>query len=83
MIRITVEMLPGGDEDKSYVLAQGVIVNDGKGTKGVGNYTYGLTRQVKRRGVDPGIGYEGSVQDFPRQRLNVWHLLRQCLNDAL
>lgn len=83
MIRITIEMLPNGSEDASYVLAQGIIANDGKGTETVGNYFYGLSGQAKRPHHDPGIRYQGEVSGFPRKRLNVWHLLKRVLDDAL
>lgn len=83
MLRITIEMLPGGMEGASYMLAQGVIINDNTGSQTIGNYKYGLSGQNKRRGRDPGIKYEGEVSGFPRKRRDLWALLKLVLEDAL
>lgn len=82
MIRITIEMVPGGNDDHAYLMAQGVIINDGKGTAGRGNYDYGLTRQTNIPGRDPGISREGKVVGFDRRSRNVWHLVKMVLDDA-
>lgn len=79
VIRVTVEMVPGGDDDRAYVLAQGVIVNDCSGTTEVGNYEYGFTGQARRAGHDPGIKRQGRVRGFDRKRKDVWQLLKECL----
>ncbi len=84
MIRITIEMVPGGIDAAAYTIAQGVIVNDGHGTQRTGNYHYGITRQRKRTGPeDPGIWKRGHIESFPRKRQNIWYLLKRVLDDAL
>jgi hypothetical protein len=83
MIRITIEMVPKGDEEKAYTLAQGVIVNmvvDENLNRGT--YGYGLSGQSKRPGHDPGIKISGVLADFPRKRYDCWELLRRCLNQG-
>ena len=47
MIRITVELVPHGDESRARVLAHGIIANDGTGTLERGNYNFvlGYVRQ--------------------------------------
>lgn len=74
-------MVPGGDDERARLLAQAVITNAGSGSRKSGNYTYGLTRQTNT-GRDPGLWKTGHVEDFPRERLNVWHLLARVLEDA-
>jgi hypothetical protein len=83
MIRVTIEMVPQGDDERAFTMAQGVIINDGSETGAIGNYAYGLTRQTNIPGRDPGIGHKGEINDFPRARRNVWHLLKAVLEDAL
>ncbi len=83
MIRVTVELVPRGDESQARVLAQGVIVNDGTGTLSTGAYTYGITAQTNVEGRDPGIWKQGRIVGFKRKRDNVWRLLKRVLDDAL
>lgn len=83
MIRVTIEMVPKGDDARARILAQGVIVNDGTGTLADGSYRYGISRQAHKAGVDPGIWKEGAVGGFKRKRDNVWRLLALVLEDAL
>jgi hypothetical protein len=83
MIRITVEMVPKGDEDASYTLAQAIIVNDVSGSQDCGNYTYGFTGQVKRRGQrDPAITRSGRLLGFKRKSRDVWDLIHDCLDQG-
>lgn len=75
MIRITVELLPLGDKNRSTVLGEAVIANDGTGTGTKGNYKYrirGKSRILK--------GGTGNIEGFKRERDNVWELLRLALN---
>lgn len=78
MIRVTIEMVPRGDESKARIIAQGRIFNDGSGTFQRGNYGYWLS-QSRRLTV---ASREGSVRNFPRSAKNVWHLLALVLNTA-
>lgn len=82
MLRITIEMLPKGDDSKAYTVAQGVIANDGTGDLATGNYVYGFSGQAKRPGHDPGIRTSGRLEGFSRRRHNAWELLRRCLNQG-
>lgn len=78
MIRITIELVPYGDESQAKVIAMGVIANDGTGTLRRGNYRYQLS-QSKRPHV---TSRKGGVKDFSRLQKNVWHLLKLVLNTA-
>lgn len=82
MIRVTVEMVPKGDEGRAYTLAQGVIANDGTGTLDVSHYTYGFSGQAQRPGHDPGIHTSGRLLNFARKREDVWALIRRCLEQG-
>lgn len=82
MIRITIEMVPQGDDDRAYVMAQGVIINQGSGTPTLGNYEYGLSKQTNVPGRDPGLTRTGKVTGFNRKSYNVWHLVKAVLEDA-
>lgn len=74
MIRITVELIPGG-VGEPQILGTAIIVNDGTGTATVGNYTYALShrRRIWRSGV---------LEGFPRKQLNVWDLLFRVLKKS-
>lgn len=75
MIRITVELLPGGDESRAKVLGTALIANDGTGTQTTGNYSYIISgkRSILKGG-------QGNILGFRRKSDNVWELLRQVLN---
>lgn len=81
-LRITIEMIPKGNEAKAYTLAQGMIANDGSGDVNVGNYIYGFSGQVTRHVREPEIQISGRLEGFSRRRLNAWELLRRCLNQG-
>lgn len=78
MLRITVELLPLGDESRREVLCVGEIANDGTGTLGHGNYKVGLSTKGQARTWKRGV-----VKGFPRRRLNAWDLLYRALRDCV
>lgn len=85
MIRITVEMVPLGNENKAYVMASGIIHNDGRGTRARGNYGVCISKVAH---FPPGLNgggwwKEGKIEGFPRTRLGVWDLLYRCLRELL
>ena len=49
MIRVTVELVPYGDESRAKTLHTAVIANDGTGTKNQGNYHFSLSRKGSMR----------------------------------
>lgn len=82
MIVIRIEMWPRGRPERKYLLGQATITNDGTGTGNLGHYKF----NIGRRGIDDIYARPwktGAVKNFPRQRLNVWHLLLRALKDAL
>jgi len=77
MIKITVELCPPlvtGRKEK--VIARGIIINDGTGTKKRGNYSYAL--QLKSRNY---IWRSGKIKNFPRKSYNVWKLIKRVLDE--
>ena len=81
VLRITIELLPHGDEDQAKLIAQANIVNNGSGTRDIGNYNYVL-------GEEHGSSNwkASSIEGFPRERvagLNVWDLVYRVLHDAV
>ncbi len=84
MIRIIIEMWPGGDESKKRVLAVGNIWNDATGSRARGNYQ-GMFSKVSHKVFKAGGGIfrKGRVQGFPRTRLGVWDLLYRMLREAV
>jgi hypothetical protein len=86
MIRVSVELLPGGFTKGRKKLAEVHIANDGTGDPETGNYMAwfyhsNLPKRYRRkwhRGADNAT----SVVGFPRQRLNVLNLLARALLNA-
>lgn len=79
MIRVTVELLPGGDAGRARHLGTAYIANDGTGTETTGSYSVMLSR----RGMPWSIWKRGRVQGFPRKRLLAWDLLYRALDGTV
>ncbi len=79
MIRITVELLPHGNESRKRHLGTAVIYNTGAGTPARGHYRVRLSR----RGNPDSVWKSGEVINFPRKRLGAWDLLFLALSAAL
>lgn len=79
MIRVTLELIPGGYGEPERL---GVIEIDNRigrtmVTKGQrGDYGYALEKKRKGRVV-----YRGEIDDFPRLSYHPWNLVRRILND--
>lgn len=74
MIEITVT-LNSAITGKRTVLGEARIVNDGTGTKTRGNYVCGFKHKGRK-------WRDTRVTNFPRLKLNVWHLLGRALIQA-
>lgn len=76
MLRVTIELIPGGIENhpRREVIGVAEIWNDGTGSPTTGHYGSRFfkrgTKQVYR---------EAKVTNFPRLRKNAWYLLAQIL----
>lgn len=75
MIRITVELIPFGLLSPVH-LGTADIINDGTGTRSIGNYTVRLSRKGQ-----PGSTWKTAVvRGFPRLRLGAWDILYLALH---
>jgi len=70
MLRITIQMVPKGDEARAYTLAKMEIANDATGTVDAGNYTGTLHAEYTKPD-----GRKGRVTNFNRRKQSVWSLV--------
>lgn len=79
MLRITIELVPHGDESKKKHLGTAIIVNDGTGGRDVGNY------YAKFSHFDsPNKTWKCSTcEGFKRLKRGPWDLLYIMLKDAV
>jgi len=83
MIRVTIEMLPGGMEDAKYTMHVIEIWNDIRETmknRRYGNYGYRISRKLTGDKVT--WHKEGRIEKFPRAAKNSVHLLLAVLKDG-
>ena len=79
MVRVTIELLPGGDASKARHMGTLEIANDGTGTADTGNYKYTISKWGKARQ----IWRMGSLRGFLREKLGPWDLLYRVLREAV
>ena len=70
MIRITIQLIPKGDESRARTLGTMEIANDGTGDLQVGNYEGTLHAEYTQPN-----GRKGRVSNFNRQKQSVWSLV--------
>lgn len=77
MLRVTIELIPGGymDHPRRAVIGVMDIYNDGTGTQSTGNYG----GRVFAKGSKRVIRDQGKVTNYPRLRKPVWCLVVQML----
>jgi hypothetical protein len=73
VIKVIVELWPGGDESRKKTLATGTIANIATGSLTSGNYFVDLRDKAGRP------WRHGTVTGFPRKRLLAWDLLCRAL----
>ena len=76
MVKITIELWPGGNREKAILLGEGEISNNLSGTETSGNYFYRLTAHKGKMAVS------GGIQGYQRKRHSVWYLIFLVLQDA-
>ena len=76
MIEVVATLYPRGDRTKPREIGRATLANDGSGTASRGNYsaTFGHKGRLWKT---------SEVKGFHRQSKNVWHLLYECLHQAL
>ena len=82
MLRITIELVPYGDESRKRVLGIGEITNDAMGTHTTGNYHGRLSKWAPKTGQ---TWRRGTVTNFKRKAHGPWDLvylaLAACVGD--
>ena len=80
MLRITIELVPGGQEEKAQVIGVATIALQGLNpAHTVGWYKAWFTGKSGR----PLFGSHVEVHGFPRKRLLAWDLLYRVLHAAV
>lgn len=90
MLYVKIELWPRGDASKAKTLGEALIANTGKGTWTSGSYNALVSKkggfkskQIDMQRMQPKhVLREASIDDFPRKRLNAWHLLARVLSKA-
>jgi hypothetical protein len=78
MLRVTVELVPHGDESRARHLGTAVIANDGTGDLDTGNYWAKLSKWGS------GATWKrGKYKGFPRKRRGPWDLLYCLLREIV
>lgn len=80
MIRVTLELVPGGigePEHLGTIEIQNILTRSIETNGRRGDYAYEI---FKKRTKSPWRG--GKVRDFPRRSQHCWNLVRQILNQA-
>lgn len=81
MIRVTVELVPGGIGEPE-VLGTAIIANDlvdtlvTEGRRGSYHFEFRGRKGYELK------GRSGRIRDFPRRSKTAWHLLARCLEAA-
>jgi hypothetical protein len=75
VIRVTVEIVPFGEESQAYKVGTMLIANDGFGNSDYGNYGFAYQYDDRR---DVPVAF-GTIERFPRN-LGAWALVKKVLN---
>jgi hypothetical protein len=81
MVKVTIELLPKGEEEGKRLIGVVLIANDGSGTVDAGNYEYALSHAGKYLGKRKEPYKKGKVRNFPR-RYSPYRLIARVLKDA-
>lgn len=85
MIRVTIELLPGGFEDGKETIGLIEIVNDGIKSRNdltKGDYQYKMMKSA-RYAKTPGVYKQGKVGGFDRVKRGPYDLLYLVLKNAI
>jgi hypothetical protein len=75
MLRVTIELVPFGDESRARKIATMLIANDGTGDHRTGNYGYAFQYDDRSNDVATGV-----IKNFPRAS-GAWSLVKRILNN--
>ena len=77
MIRITADLIPFGFEEKKTIIGSCEIINDGTGTREIGNYTLEIKTTLGNNSMSNLI----RITNFKRLEKDVWELLYRGLKE--
>lgn len=77
MLRVTIDLLPSGDESRKRTLGVVNIANDLTGDLDTGNYDVWLSKSLVGKAGQ--TWKKGRVEGFPRRRLGPYDLLYRAL----
>lgn len=86
-LKVTLELIPRGDESRKLVVGTLYIENDGTGDngnlKGIGNYDYKLYGPVTdgESSIPNEFWDKGRLENFNRQR-GYWSTVKEVLNNC-
>lgn len=86
MLKITIELLPGGYESKKRILGTMTIVNDlSSNGPTVGNYIIKIFKWADKykKCRKSNVWKRGTVKNFPREKLGPWDLLLRALQNTI
>lgn len=85
MLRVTVELVPGGFEPRAETIGTVLIVNDGTGTADRGNYNAHAYRRRKRlvtaRDFRRGVQTRSARVENHARSKPIWTLVRTALTE--
>ncbi len=73
MIRVTVDLVPFGEEDNSKTIGKFVLANDGKGDVDYSDYVFVYSDDLDGE-------REGTIKNFKRSE-GIWKLISECLSN--
>lgn len=80
MIRLTLEIIPHGDESKKFIAGSMQIANDCTGKNEIGNYDFSIFGPVKEgdSSFPNELWEKGRLNCFDRRR-GYWSCVKECL----
>lgn len=78
MLRVNIELWPGGRESQKRDMGTLIIANDGSGDQEIGNYTYTISKWKNE-----GVWRRGGIKEFNRVKFGSWDLLFRVLRECL
>jgi hypothetical protein len=73
MLRITIDLIPYGDERLTRTIGTATIINNLTGNVNVGNYNYYIQSDSNQ--------FDGEINNFKREK-GAWSLLKEVLKHA-
>jgi hypothetical protein len=83
VLRVTIELVPHGDDSRAEKIGEAIIANDGTGTTNIGNYRARIQRFSRGKNKRALTPMRCRVHGFARLTHGPWDLLYLILKEAL